>query len=169
MSSIFFIRNHGGFMTIGEKIKKARQLRGWTQAELASIMDLPVSRIQQYEANIRSPKPSQAEIFAERLGVNVEFLSNHNIDTYNDVAHTLLELEETFGLSIEEQNGEHILKFKDRELTEFLKNWYTAKIKSNTSSQTLKNYELWKATYPLSVADEWHEKIKAKTKEQSEE
>lgn len=156
-------------MTIGEKIKKARQLRGWTQAELASIMDLPVSRIQQYEANIRSPKPSQAEIFAERLGVSIEFLSNHNIDTYNDVSHTLLELEETFGLSVDEANGEYILKFKDRELSEFLKHWHTAKTKANSSAQTLKNYELWKATYPLPVADEWHEKIKEKTKELSEE
>lgn len=156
-------------MTTGEKIKKARQLKGWTQAELASIVDLPVSRIQQYEANIRNPKPSQTEAFARALGVSIEFLTNHNIDTYNDIAHTFLELEDTFGLSINESNGEYILQFKDKELSHFLTQWIKAKNGSNNSSQTLKDYELWKATYPLSVADEWHEKIQAKTKELSEE
>lgn len=156
-------------MTVGEKIKKARQLNGWTQAQLASILGLPVARIQQYEANIRNPKFTQLEDFAKVLGVSTEYLTNHNLDTYNDVKHTLLELEDTFGLKISEINGNCILQFNDTELTQFLKEWQNAKKGSNSSAQTLKEYEFWKATYPLQKIDEMAEKLRTKRKELSEE
>lgn len=156
-------------MTVGEKIKKIRQLRGLTQAQLATLVGLPVARIKQYEINVRNPKPAQLQEFASALGVSTEFLTNHNIDTYNDIKHILLELEDTFGLKLLESEGQTVISFNDRELLQFLNEWKNAKQGANSNSETLKEYELWKATYPLSVADEWHEKIKAKTKELSEE
>lgn len=156
-------------MTVGEKIKKARQLNGWTQAELASIMSLPISRIQQYEANVRNPKASQVEEFAKALNVTTEYLTNHNADTYNDIKHILLELEDTFGLKIDRINGNCVLQFNDREMSQFLNSWYNEKQNSKANSDTLKQYELWKATYPLSDLDSMASKLKAKRKELSEE
>ena len=146
-------------MTIGEKIKKARQLRGWTQKQLASILELPVSRIQQYESNVRSPKNSQLKEFTKALGVSFEYLKNHNLDSYNDIKHVLLELEDTFGLNITKNNDSYVLEFKDIELSDFLKQWYAAKTTSNNSTQSLKDYELWKATYPEPFAKESKEKL----------
>ena len=155
-------------MTVGEKIKRIRQVKGLTQVQLADLVSLPVGRIKQYETNVRNPKPAQLEEFAAALGVTVEYLTNHNIDTYNDVKHTLLELEDTFGLKISEINGNCILQFNDTELTQFLKEWQNAKKGSNSSAQTLKEYELWKATYPLQKIDEMAEKLRTKRKELSE-
>lgn len=149
-------------MTIGDKIKKARQLRGWTQNELANILSLPVSRIQQYEANIRNPKPAQLEEFAKALGVSFEYLKNHNLDSYNDIKHVLLELEDTFGLNITQHDGSYVLEFKDMELSDFLNQWYNAKNDSNKSTQTLKDYELWKITYPEEFLKQSKEKLNKK-------
>lgn len=146
-------------MTIGEKIKKARQLRGWTQNQLATILSLPVSRIQQYEANIRNPKPAQLEEFAKALGVSFEYLRNHNLDSYNDIKHVLLELEDTFGLIVTMHDDSYVLEFKDMELSDFLKQWYNAKNNSNRNTQTIKEYEIWKATYPESYLKESEEKL----------
>lgn len=146
-------------MTIGEKIKKARQLRGWTQKQLATILELPVSRIQQYESNVRNPKDSQLEEFAKALGVSFEYLKNHNLDSYNDIKHVLLELEDTFGLNITQNNDSYVIEFNDMELSDFLKQWYNAKANSKKSTQTLKDYELWKATYPESFLKESKEKL----------
>lgn len=154
-------------MTVGEKIKKARQLNGWTQAELASIMSLPISRIQQYEANVRNPKASQVEEFAKVLNVTTEYLTNHSADTYNDIKHILLELEDTFGLKIDRINGNCVLQFNDREMSQFLNNWYNEKQNSKANSDTIKQYELWKATYPLSDLDSMASKLRAKRKELS--
>lgn len=146
-------------MTVGDKIKKARQIHGWTQNELAQVMSLPVSRIQQYEANIRNPKPSQLEEFAKALGVSIEYLKDHSLISYNDVKHALLELEDTFKMTITNDNGKCFLQFDDRELTDFFKQWNAKKEGSNQSSQTLKEYEKWKITYPEEYLDESAEKL----------
>lgn len=136
-------------MTVGEKIKKIRQLYGYTQAELASLSTLPLATIKQYESNRRTPKEFQLTQIANALGVSYEYLSDHNIESYNDVKHALLELEDTFGLKISEINGNCVLQFNDMELTQFLEEWLNAKKGSNSSTQTLKDYEIWKVTYPL--------------------
>lgn len=135
-------------MTIGEKIRKARQLYGYTQAQLASISSLPLATIKQYESNRRTPKPIQLEQLSKALGVSIEYLTNHNIDSYNDIKHVLLELEETFGLNVSKVDDSYVLEFNNIELNDFLQQWYNAKDSSNKSTQTLKEYELWKITYP---------------------
>jgi len=147
-------------MTTGEKIKKARQLYGYTQAQLASISTLPLATIKQYESNRRTPKPTHLNQLSKALGVSTEYLTNHNIDSYNDIKHTLLELEETFGLNISKIDDSYILEFKDMELSDFLKQWYVAKNGSNSSTETLKKYELWKITYPEEFLKETSEKLR---------
>ncbi len=151
-------------MTVGEKIRKARQLREMKQGELALAVPIALSRVHQYESNIRHPKESQLEEFASALGVPVEFLHDHTLDTCRDVEHALLELESTFRLEISEENGKIILDFKDEELHDFLHKWAKAKMGSNIDSESKKNYELWKADYPLSHAEESAKKVKEQQK-----
>lgn len=147
-------------MTIGEKIRKARQLYGYTQAQLASISSLPLATIKQYESNRRTPKTEQLNQLSKALGVSFEYLTNHNIDTYNDIKHVLLELEETFGLNVTKIDDSYVLCFKNIELTDFLKQWYIAKNNSTKSTQTLKEYEMWKITYPEAFLKESVEKLR---------
>ena len=156
-------------MTIGEKIRKVRQLYGYTQGELALISELPLGTIKQYESNRRIPKEFQLNQIAKALGITIEYLTNHNIESYNDVKHTLLELEDTFGLKVTEIEGNCVLQFNDMQLSDFLSQWLTAKQGSNTSSETLKEYELWKTTYPLIEEESMAKKLRAKRKELFEE
>lgn len=151
-------------MTVGNKIKKIRQLRGWTQEQLAINVGLSTDRIKHYEIGARVPKPAQLEEFAKALGVPAEFLKDHDLDTCRDVEHALLELESTFGLEISEENGKIILDFKDEELHDFLHIWAKAKMGSNIDNESKKNYELWKADYPLSHAEESAKKVKEQQK-----
>lgn len=152
-------------MTIGEKIKKIRQLYGYTQSELAFASSLPLATIKQYESNRRTPKDFQLTQIANALGVSYEYLSDHNIESYNDVKHTLMELEDTFGLTVTEIDGNCVLLFKDMELSHFLEEWYKKKKTSNASAQTLKEYDLWKATYPMPIVEETAKRLREKRKE----
>jgi transcriptional regulator with XRE-family HTH domain len=147
-------------MNVGSKIKKIRQLRGWTQELLAINVNLSTDRIKHYETGARVPKPAQLEAFASALGVPTEFLKDHDIDTCRDVEHVLLELESTFGLEIEEKDGKFTIDFADSELHSFLHLWAKAKSGSNTDSESKKKYELWKADYPYTHTKETEKKIK---------
>lgn len=155
-------------MTIGEKIRKVRQLYGYTQSQLAFISSLPLATIKQYESNRRTPKAKQLNQLSDALGVSIEYLTNHNIDSYNDIKHVLLELEETFGLNVTKTEDSYVLKFNNMELTNFLKQWYDAKNASNKSTQTLKEYELWKVTYPEELIKEIKQRLRSyRDKDQS--
>ena len=48
------------------------------------------------------------------------------------------------------------------ELSDFLNQWYNAKNDSNKSTQTLKDYELWKITYPEEFLKQSKEKLNKK-------
>ena len=43
-------------MTLGDKIRKYRTLKGLTQAQLGSMVKLTGDRIRQYENDVRKPK-----------------------------------------------------------------------------------------------------------------
>ena len=43
-------------MTLGDKIRKYRTLKGLTQAQLGSMVKLTGDRIRQYDNDVRKPK-----------------------------------------------------------------------------------------------------------------
>ena len=57
-------------MTIGQKIRFYRDLRGYTQAELGSKVHLQADRIRQYETNVRTPKMDKLKEIADELHVS---------------------------------------------------------------------------------------------------
>lgn len=67
-------------MTIGEKIKNARNLRGLTQKELGMELGFDEKsadvRIAQYESGTRTPKSELLSEIANVLDVNVNSLKN---------------------------------------------------------------------------------------------
>jgi transcriptional regulator with XRE-family HTH domain len=63
-------------MTVGEKIKKLRRERGWSQGELGEKVGMPAQNISRYEKNKAAPRESTLAVFAEAFGLPVsEFTS----------------------------------------------------------------------------------------------
>ena len=147
-------------MTIGEKIKIARDLRGYTQKQLGFMTGLNDSRIRQYELNIRTPKESQLQIIADALGMPIEFFCAKGIDSDNEIMHALFELEMGKGISIDSKEGAVSISFQDNTLNEFIKEWSLMKRAFDEGSISKEEYDLWKARFPLSVADQHHERLR---------
>lgn len=142
-------------MTLGDKIKQARNMRHLTQSELGSLIGLPTFRIGQYETGVRSPKETQLQEIADALGVNIEFFRDRSLDTYNDVMHALFELEKTFGLQIiSDNNGKLSLTFDDQHINEYISTWKEQKENSLYSQKDKDFYEEWKITFPQKIVTE---------------
>ena len=58
-------------MTIGNKIRFFRNLRGYTQDELGHKIGLQGDRVRQYESGIRTPKADMLKAIADALDVDV--------------------------------------------------------------------------------------------------
>ena len=56
---------------IGKKIRAYREVRGYSQIQLAELSGINVGTIRKYELGIRNPKPDQLEKIATALGLNV--------------------------------------------------------------------------------------------------
>ncbi|MCR5201376.1 MAG: helix-turn-helix domain-containing protein [Saccharofermentans sp.] len=119
-------------MTIGDKIRFYRTLRGYTQADLGKMVSLPGDRIRQYENDVRTPKADMLEALADALDVDVAALSDINITSEEDILHILFELEDNFSIDIEKQDGKTVLVIDNEDkrnsvLNTYLNYWYDKK------------------------------------------
>ena len=85
-------------MAVGDRIKRARNLRGMTQKELGIAIGLPNNgadnRITQYENNYRIPKKEVLSEIARALQVNPELFQMESSGSLQDFIYALLWLEE---------------------------------------------------------------------------
>lgn len=63
--------------TIAERLKEARELKGWTQAQLAIAADVSTGTIGNIESGARQSKGSVPQI-AKALGISYEWLANES-------------------------------------------------------------------------------------------
>ena len=148
-------------MTVGEKIRKIRNLRGMTQKELGVASGFSSAtadvRIRQYESNKMVPKNDKLNAIASALGVDVSALSNINISSYEELMHVFFELEDCVGLTIS-QDEKHTILSIDRNnkgialLNSFLSEWNNVRDKSSIDSD---EYQLWKCRFPLDLRTHW--------------
>lgn len=121
-------------MTIGEKIKKFRTLRGMTQKELGVKVGFKEStavvRIHQYETNKMKPKSDIRTRIAEELDIENEALNDVEINTIEDIAYLLMELGEKYKLNI------HHLEFENKELELFIKK-YISRVKEKSYKKSV--------------------------------
>ncbi len=118
-------------MTIGEKIRAYRELRGINQIQLAHNSGINVGTIRKYEIGIRNPKPDQLKKIADGLGISVNILLDFDIETCGDVMALLFKLDEMIDISIEGKLGEDgkyesdsiSLKLNHPTLKRAIKNW----------------------------------------------
>lgn len=156
-------------MTLGDKIKQARNMRGLTQKELGTLVNLPTFRIGQYETGIRKPKEAQLEEIASVLGVNIEYFRERSIDTYIDAMHALFELEKLYDMKMikldkDSVNEQFALIFDDSVLNKYINQWAKQKENSILSAKDKENYEKWKIIFPTSLIDDNKKKINEYTK-----
>lgn len=62
-------------MTLGERIKRLRQERNWSQAQLAQRLDIHQKQVSGYERNVHVPSVEVLIRLAELLDVSLDYLA----------------------------------------------------------------------------------------------
>ena len=145
-------------MAIGERIHFFRILRGMTQKYLGTIVGFPERsadvRLAQYEGGTRKPKAELTAALAQALDVSPHALDVPDIDSYVGLMHTLFTLEDLYGLTVSEADGEVCLKVdsskgKDaRELQKLLRTWKEQADKLSAGEISRDDYDQWRYHYP---------------------
>ena len=145
-------------MAISERIHFFRLMRGMTQKYLGTAIGFPEKsadvRLAQYETGTRKPKADLTNALAQVLDVSPQALDVPDIDSYIGLMHTLFTLEDIYGLTVSEADGEVCLKVnkdKGREAYELLKMLYAWKEQADKLSSEEINreeYDNWRYHYP---------------------
>ena len=145
-------------MAIGERIHFFRTMRGMTQKYLGMLLGFPEKsadvRLAQYETGARTPKADLTASLANALGVSPLALSVPDIDSYLGLMHTLFTLEDRYGLTIDELDGEVCLRVNIRHgkdaarLHEMFCSWCQAAAMLKAGEITKEDYDRWRYRYP---------------------
>ena len=109
---------------VGKKIRAYRELRGYSQIQLAELSGINVGTIRKYELGIRNPKPDQLEKIATALGLNVSVFLDFNIETVGDVLSILFAIDDSVNLSLSETSDQNIaMTFDNPTMQDFFKKW----------------------------------------------
>lgn len=145
-------------MAIGERIHFFRLMRGMTQKYLGTAVGFPERsadvRLAQYETGSRKPKADLTAALAQVLDVSPQALDIPDIDSYIGLMHTFFTLEDIYGLTISEVDGEVCLKVnkgKGKDAAKLLKMLYAWKEqadKLNTKEIDREQYDQWRYHYP---------------------
>lgn len=145
-------------MAIGERIHFFRLLRGMTQKYLGTAAGFPEKsadvRLAQYETGTRTPKADLTAELAKVLDVSPKALDVPDIDSYVGLMHTLFTLEDRYGVTIDEADGEVCLKVDIRKnkdsarLHEMLCAWRQANAMLKAGEITQEEYDRWRYYYP---------------------
>ena len=156
-------------MAIGERISWFRKRLNLTQKELGIKIGLnkltAETRIGQYETGQRKPKPDMINDMAEALGVSSEAIAVPDIDSYIGLMHTLFTLEDRYGLTVTNLDGQVCLKLDvnnpnyDLGVAGDLDAWNKVKTKLTTGSMLLSEYDHWRYNYPEDKAKETREQL----------
>lgn len=122
-------------MTLGEKIKYYRNLRGISQETLGELSEINPATIKKYEYGIRNPKPDQLLKIANALGISIHVFMDFDIETVSDVLTLLFQLDEQVEMNFEmkkDRNGKPVpssvkLSFKDADINSRLSKYITAR------------------------------------------
>ncbi len=163
-------------MAIGERIHFFRIMRGMTQKYLGMLVGFPEKsadvRLAQYETGSRKPKADLTAALAQALGVAPQALDIPDIDSYIGLMHTLFVLEDIYGFTISEADGEICLKInKDKskdaaELLKILSAWKEQADKLSAEEISREDYDQWRYNYPkFDTTQHW---VKVPSKELSD-
>lgn len=149
---------------IGERIKKIRETREMTRAELGALVGLDQNRVQQYENGRRKPKIPLLKKFAAALGVETIALMDPTIQSYVGAMYALFQMEEKLDMKIMMKDGCYCLQFGDGKhsgMNNYLRKWYEVRkeledaLPNLTDEERKKkvfDYNMFEWTYPGGIA-----------------
>ncbi len=149
-------------MTLGQRIRKFRLLRGLTQKELGQkalrVKTGADVRINQYEKDIIAPKADARASLAKVLDCDIEALSDVGFKSDEDIMYILFALEESRGLHVTKENGKIHLIFEEpndqnenANLTTYLNFWENEASRIRITAEEKTEYDCWKAKFSSSV------------------
>ena len=119
-------------------------------------------RLAQYETGSRKPKAELTAALAQALDVAPQALDIPDVDSQIGLMHTLFALEDIYGLTISETDGEVCLKIsKDKgkaaeELLQMLTAWQEQAAKLTTEEISREEYNQWRYNYPkFDTTQQW--------------
>ena len=134
-------------MTVGEKIKYYRNIRGISQEMLGNLSGINPATIKKYEYGIRNPKPDQLLKITNALGISINLFMDFDIETVSDVLSLLFKLDEQVDMRFEaekDENGEFIpstikLSFQNAAINQKLCTYLKAKKGADIPIEDVKN------------------------------
>lgn len=88
-------------MTVGEKIKTFRNIRGISQNVLGELASIDGTTIRKYELGSRNPKPDQLLKIGNALGVSINVFTDFDIETASNVLTLLFKMDEQIDMEID--------------------------------------------------------------------
>lgn len=149
-------------MAIGDRIKRIRNIRGFTQKDLGLALGFNENsadvRVAQYESGTRTPKEDILLKIAKILNVNYRVLYDPTHYSAEDVMYTLFELDEHYNcMQIHEVIDRsdpiyptpHLaVSFGTKILDDFLKEWQQRKKDLAEGRINRAEYIEWKINWP---------------------
>ena len=115
-------------------------------------------------ANLAKPKKDLTAVLAQALDVGPQALGISDIDSYIRLMHTLFTLEDIYGLTVSESDGEICLKVnknKNKDAAELLKMlcaWKEQADKLSAEEISREDYDQWRYNYPkFDTTQHWAE------------
>ena len=133
-------------MTLGEKIKFHRGLKGLTQKQLGDMTGIHEVSIRKYEANKIAPKRDQLEKISDCLGGPLNEFFELKIVTDSDILPLLFAIDDAFEIEITSDDSKTFkMEFKEPLLNHFLRDWQSIKQLSEIGGVSEDDYKMWKA------------------------
>ena len=146
-------------MSVGNRIKKIRNMRGMTQKELGLAVGFDEKsadiRIAQYESGTRTPKDKIITNIANALKINPKAIDRLDTENYIDLTHILFILEDIYGIKINSVNGDLCLmpdKTKSsiyHTLFDIFDTWRQEAEKFKNGEITEDEYNTWRYNYRI--------------------
>ena len=123
-------------MTVGEKIKTYRTMRGISQKMLGELAGgINEVTIRKYEAGDRNPKPDQLLKIANALGISINLFMDFDIETVSDVLSLIFKMDEQIDVEFQgKKNSKGVidpktltLRFNHPQINERMAKWAQAK------------------------------------------
>ena len=146
---------------LGDKIRKYRTAKGFTQKELGEKCQLNESTIRNYELGNRYPDEVTLNTIADALGIDKHALADPNPAKVFSAVQILFELEDLYGIIPKLVDGEvHLLQFplkKDAtpseelnylQMKESLRLWSHIRKVCDDGNLLDEEYSVWKSLYP---------------------
>lgn len=150
-------------VTVGERIKYYREIRGLSQRQLSSLSGVPIGTIKAYETGSRNPKDTALQRIADTLHISITAFQDIQLETLGDVAPYIFAISKLGEVEFhgkKKDDGKFdiddlSISFKSPVMKYFMKEWADSKsIIDHLRDEAASSPDTTAKEYLLSRADE---------------